>query len=88
MLSYTQKVKNFNVKRFITTLQHENIAKILGNENILLNDENTKEKYFTDWTRNYTGGSAVCFPRTTVQVSKLMSYCYENDIKVVPQGKS
>jgi hypothetical protein len=35
----------------------------------------------------YIGRSAVVVkPKTTEEVSKVMKYCYENDIAVVPQG--
>jgi D-2-hydroxyglutarate dehydrogenase len=43
-------------------------------------------KYTTDWTGSYSGGSLVCFPQTTEEVSKLLSYCNKYKIGVVPQG--
>jgi hypothetical protein len=40
-----------------------------------------------DWLGKYIGRSAVVVkPKTTEEVSKVMKYCYENDIAVVPQG--
>ena len=40
-----------------------------------------------DWTGKY-GGSAsiVLLPKTTEEVSKLLSYCNEQRLAVVPQG--
>jgi FAD/FMN-containing dehydrogenase len=40
-----------------------------------------------DWTRKYIGQSnLVCLPESTHQVAKILSYCNENSISVVPQG--
>lgn len=42
--------------------------------------------YTSDWTRNYSGGSLVCFPHTTQEVSNILKYCNSHKIGVVPQG--
>lgn len=40
-----------------------------------------------DWLGKYIGKSPIVVkPKTTEEVSKVMKYCYENDIAVVPQG--
>ena len=44
------------------------------------------DKYNTDWTKTFTGGSAVCFPTNPDEVSNIMRYCFANKIGVVPQG--
>ena len=44
------------------------------------------EKYTIDWTTFYRGGSVVCFPRSTRDVSNILMFCNENKIGVVPQG--
>lgn len=43
--------------------------------------------YNNDWLNKYHGKSQVVVkPRNTEEVSKIMKYCYENDIAIVPQG--
>ncbi|MBC7658671.1 MAG: FAD-binding oxidoreductase [Chitinophagaceae bacterium] len=42
--------------------------------------------YGKDWTRSTPKPSAVVFPKTTDEVSKIMKYCHKNKIKVVPSG--
>lgn len=43
--------------------------------------------YNNDWLNKYHGKSQVVVkPRSTEEVSKVMKYCYENDIAIVPQG--
>ena len=43
--------------------------------------------YNNDWLNKYHGKSQVVVkPKSTEEVSKIMKYCYENDIAIVPQG--
>ena len=45
------------------------------------------EQYNTDWMGRYRGRSTtVLRPQTTEQVSKIMKWCHERRIGVVPQG--
>ncbi|KAE8215841.1 hypothetical protein CF327_g933 [Tilletia walkeri] len=45
------------------------------------------DAYNNDWMDKYHGSSAcVIRPKTTDEVSKVMRYCFENRIAVVPQG--
>ncbi|WRT69360.1 uncharacterized protein IL334_006344 [Kwoniella shivajii] len=40
-----------------------------------------------DWMNKYHGkGPIVVKPKTTEEVSKVLKYCYDNDLAVVPQG--
>jgi len=40
-----------------------------------------------DWMNKYRGeGSVVLRPKTVEQVSKIMKFCYSENIAVVPQG--
>jgi hypothetical protein len=43
--------------------------------------------YNDDWMNKYHGKSQlVVKPRNTEEVSKVVQYCYENDIAIVPQA--
>ena len=43
--------------------------------------------YNNDWLNKYHGKSQVVVkPKSTEEVSKVMKYCYDNDIAIVPQG--
>ena len=44
------------------------------------------EKYTIDWTKVYRGGTVVCFPRTTEDVSEILSFCDTHKVGIVPQG--
>ena len=58
---------------------------LIGNENVI-SDAFDIEKYTVDWTKVYKGGTVVCFPRSTEDVSKILRFCNSNRIAVVPQG--
>lgn len=59
---------------------------LLGDENVLIKKEDTKE-YESDWT-NCSNSDSLCvlFPKTTIQVSKTLEYCSKNNLTVVPSG--
>ena len=44
------------------------------------------QMYGKDWTKSTPKPSAVIFPKTTEEVSRIMKYCFQNKIKVVPSG--
>jgi hypothetical protein len=49
--------------------------------------ESDLESFNTDWMNKYKGQSTtVLKPRSTDEVSKILKYCWENRIAVVPQG--
>lgn len=62
--------------------------KIVGTENILTKSENNDDflQFSTDWTKSFTGGSVVVFPKTTEEISSIMKYCHGHRIGVVCQG--
>jgi FAD/FMN-containing dehydrogenase len=64
----------------------DKIKSIVGLQNYL-DDEFSIAPYLQDWGKKYTGKSAiVCKPETTSTLSKLMEFCNEFGIGVVPQG--
>lgn len=62
------------------------LAAIVG-VHACLTDPLDTESYTTDYRKLYRGkATAVVLPATTDEVSRVMAYCYENSIQVVPQG--
>ncbi|KAF9997639.1 hypothetical protein BGZ79_008646 [Entomortierella chlamydospora] len=50
-------------------------------------DEEDLEAFNTDWLRKYKGQSKLVLkPSSTEQVSKILKYCNDNKLAVVPQG--
>lgn len=59
---------------------------VLGPQGVV-RDADDLEPYNTDWMRKFRGRATVALkPKTTEQVSKLLKYCNDNTIAVVPQG--
>ncbi|KAG5368735.1 D-lactate dehydrogenase [cytochrome] 2 [Yarrowia sp. C11] len=53
----------------------------------VVTDKDDLDFYNTDWMRKFRGQSQVVLkPQTTEQVSKIMAYCNDKRIAVVPQG--
>lgn len=58
--------------------------KILPNEDILTED---LDIYNIDWLRKYKGNSKLVLkPKSTESVSRILQYCYQTCLKVIPQG--
>lgn len=54
---------------------------------LLLTDTDAMERYSRDWSGDHYGRPlAVVRPRSTEELSRLMKYCHEQKIHVVPQG--
>ena len=58
---------------------------LIGSNNVI-HDFFDIEKYTVDWTKVYKGGTVVCLPTCTEDVSSILRYCNANMIGVVPQG--
>ncbi len=64
----------------------DQIASLLGSENILASDTDM-QPYLIDWRTVYQGkAQAVITPRSTEQVSQLLSWANAHDQVIVPQG--
>jgi FAD/FMN-containing dehydrogenase len=86
----SQKFQNREIKSLSNGLQPasahiSSFQKLLGVDNVLT-DSFDIEKYTVDWTRVFRGGSVVCMPCSTEDVSNILRYCNDNKIGVVPQG--
>ena len=61
------------------------ILKDAGELAVLVGDD--AKPYTVDWMNKYRGnGTVVLRPKTVEQVSKIMKFCNEENIPVVPQG--
>ncbi len=59
---------------------------LLGKDNVL-EDPEALAIYGTDWTRRYPpNASLVLRPKTAQEVSKILAYCNEHKLSVVPSG--
>lgn len=57
------------------------------NPDLYLDSAGTMARYERDWTGDHAGRAALVLrPRSTRDVSKMLSFCYERGIAVVPQG--
>ncbi|XP_076451705.1 D-2-hydroxyglutarate dehydrogenase, mitochondrial-like isoform X1 [Babylonia areolata] len=53
----------------------------------VITDESELEGYNTDWLRTVKGSSKILLrPKTTEEVSAVISYCHDRGLAVVPQG--
>ncbi|KAJ3654795.1 hypothetical protein Zmor_013958 [Zophobas morio] len=81
---------NFNIKRGnFSHVEEEHLyffRKLLG-ESRIITDLSDLEKYNVDWNKHLRGASTIVLkPKTTEEVSKILSYCNNNRLAVCPQG--
>ena len=64
----------------------DDIARLIGRE-ALISDEDGRRAFETDALTAYRRlPMLVVLPRTTDDVSKVLRYCHDNGLKVVPRG--
>lgn len=64
----------------------DKFKEIVSSQNVVTEKEEL-EKYNTDWMKKYKGKSSLALlPKTTQQVSQILSYCNQRKLAVVPQG--
>lgn len=72
--------------KHITAEDISHFISILGQENVLT-DSFDIEPFNQDWMRKWKGQCPVVLkPATTDEVSKVLSYCNQHNIAVIPQG--
>ncbi|QOU18707.1 hypothetical protein BRETT_001775 [Brettanomyces bruxellensis] len=82
---YPETKRNPAFKK-ITTDDIDFFKKVLGDKQVITDVEEL-EKYNVDWMAKYRGQSRVALrPKTVQEVSKVVKYCNENMIAIVPQG--
>ncbi len=64
----------------------DSLARLIGRDAVI-SDEDGRRAFETDALTAYRRAPlVVVLPRTTEEVSKVLRYCYEKDLKVVPRG--
>ncbi|MBN9669219.1 FAD-binding oxidoreductase [Roseibium aggregatum] len=64
----------------------DRFAEMIGAANVLTSPED-QAPYLTEWRDLYTGVTPMVLrPGSTEEVSALVTYAYEHDLKIVPQG--
>ncbi|GMF97910.1 unnamed protein product [[Candida] boidinii] len=83
--TYPNVTRNTNFKK-IDSNDIEFFKSILD-QNSIITDKDDLLFFNEDWMRKYRGQSSICLkPKTTEQISKILKYCNENSLAVVPQG--
>ncbi|KAG5874101.1 hypothetical protein JTB14_005897 [Gonioctena quinquepunctata] len=80
---YDVKRRNFNDLED----RHVQFFKELLGENRTITDQENMEKYNQEWMRCVRGFSSLALkPKTTEEVSKILSFCNDNNLAVCPHG--
>ncbi|KAG2385548.1 hypothetical protein C9374_003363 [Naegleria lovaniensis] len=75
-----------HVRAFEEIFTQDDSSRKKGGE-VLYSPDSIDLAFNADWTGQYRGSSELVLrPRTTQQVAKIVKYCYENNIAIVPQG--
>lgn len=94
---FTRKFTLYPQNFFATTLNRLPFAK-LGQDDIsyfssilqpheLITEQTELDQHNTDWKKNYKGNSSLMLrPNSTEKISKIMKYCNDKNLAVVPQG--
>ncbi|MEC9404138.1 MAG: FAD-binding oxidoreductase, partial [Pseudomonadota bacterium] len=68
------------------TAHADRFAEMIGAANVLTSPDD-QAPYLTEWRDLYQGVTPMVLrPGSTEEVSAVMTYAYQNDLKVVPQG--
>ncbi|CAG8651194.1 11128_t:CDS:2 [Racocetra fulgida] len=86
---YTHLKRNPNFKE-LSPDDIKFFQSILSPSELIVDNGNNQDDlipYNTDWMKKYRGKSKlVAKPKTTAQISKLVKYCNEKKLAIVPQG--
>ncbi|KAI9477991.1 MAG: hypothetical protein EXX96DRAFT_233854 [Benjaminiella poitrasii] len=96
--SYSTRQVSFTADKFPGYTRNETFKKlteedvaycrsIVGNNNLIYNNEDDLFPFNTDWMHKFRGQSQLVLkPKTTQQVADILKYCNEQKLAVVPQG--
>lgn len=84
--TYSKKIQRDPKYKQLEALDLEFFKSVLP-ENAIITDEDDLLFYNEDWMRKYRGQSKLVLkPKTTEEVAKILKYCNDNKLAVVPQG--
>lgn len=87
--SYAATTHNNNVRGNYSKITNADIShfeKILDKHRVVIDPSELKQ-YNTDWMKSYSGCSELLLrPRTTEEVSAIVSYCNQRNLAICPQG--
>lgn len=85
--TYADKVQRDDRFKKLENSDIEYFQSVLQDPNGVISNEEDLDFYNEDWMRKYKGQSKLVLrPKTTEQVSKIVKYCNEKLLAVVPQG--
>lgn len=86
LLRRWQRTARFSSQSAAVDGHVEAMVAILGEDAVVIDPEEMAP-YNVDWLKNHRGKSKmVLLPASTQQLSRVLAYCSQHDIKVVPQG--
>lgn len=85
--TYADKVQPDESYKKLDRSDIEHFRKILLESHSVVEDETDLEVFNEDWMRKYKGQSRLVLkPKSTQEVSSILSYCNEKRLAIVPQG--
>ena len=85
--TYADKVQPDESYKKLDRLDIEHFREILLESHSVVEDETDLEVFNEDWMRKYKGQSRLVLkPKSTQEVSSVLSYCNEKRLAIVPQG--
>ena len=85
--TYADKVQPDESYKKLDRSDIEHFRKILLESHSVVEDETDLEVFNEDWMRKYKGQSRLVLkPKSTQEVSSVLSYCNEKRLAIVPQG--
>lgn len=90
LITDSNSINKLPPKLIPSSIHYQQLFELLDNKpGLVINNTNENHsKYLADWTNSYRSPDSciVCKPETVEEVSKILKYCNDNLIGVVPHG--